>query len=134
MAKNKTNNNDLFSNFKAPKIDRQKEDSPIVEKIPETISVVEEVNPVKVVEEKRNVKEINPVIKEKLSQGFDEMAYAMPRSGRPKTLEGKYHIFTARIREDLFEQVQSMVGKNKEYQSVNDYLNRLIAKDLFTRQ
>lgn len=62
----------------------------------------------------------------------NDMAFAMPRSGRPKTLEGKYHIFTARLREDLFEYAQSITGKDKEYQSVNDLINRLIAKEMLS--
>lgn len=63
----------------------------------------------------------------------NDMAFAMPRSGRPKTLEGKYHIFTARLREDLFQYAQSITGKDQEFQSVNDYLNRLIARDMLSR-
>ena len=63
---------------------------------------------------------------------FDDMAFAMPKPGRPKTLEGKYHIFTARIREDLFGYAQSITGKDSDYQSVNDYLNQLIARDMLS--
>lgn len=62
----------------------------------------------------------------------DESLYAMPKPGRPKTLEGKYHIFTARIREDLFNYAQSRTGKDSDYQSVNDYLNQLIARDMLS--
>ena len=127
MAKNKTNNNDLFSNFKAPKIDRQKEETPKSENKPEEIPVVKEVEPSKVVEE------VKPDVTVQPAQFIDDMAFAMPRSGRPKTLEGKYHIFTARLREDLFEYAQSITGKDKESQSVNDLINRLIAKEMLSK-
>ena len=62
----------------------------------------------------------------------DEMAFSLPRSGRPKTLEGKYHTFSARIREDLYEYAKNKVEEGSTYQSVNDYLNRLIARDMLS--
>lgn len=80
-----------------------------------------------------SVAEIVPTIKENNISIIDDMAFAMPRSGRPKTLEGKYHIYTARLREDLFEYAQSCTGKDKEFQSVNDYINRLIARDMLSK-
>lgn len=124
MAKNKTNNNDLFANFK---IDKPKEEKVIVEKKPETTPVVEKAESIEPVEE------VNPVVTVQPVQIIDDMAFAMPRSGRPKTLEGKYHIFTARLREDLYEYAQSVSGKDKEFQSVNDYINRLIARDMLSK-
>lgn len=123
MAKNKTNNNDLFANFK---IEKPKEEKTIVEKKPEPTPIVDKVEPPKPVEEVKSVVAVQPV------QTVNEMAFSMPRSGRPKSLEGKYHNFTARLREDLYEYAQSKVGKDKEYQSVNDYINRLIARDMLS--
>ncbi len=75
---------------------------------------------------------VPPIQKQEQIHVVDDMAFAMPRSGRPKSLEGKYHNFTARLREDLYEYAQSKVGKDKEYQSVNDYINRLIARDMLS--
>lgn len=62
----------------------------------------------------------------------DEMAFSLPRSGRPKTLEGKYHTFSARIREDLYEYAKNKVEEGSTYQSINDYINRLIARDMLS--
>ena len=95
------------------------------EPVPEVSDEVKEITPVNA--------SPKPVKKESPVQLIDDMAYAMPRSGRPKTLEGKYHNFTARLREDLYDYAQSISGKDKEYQSVNDYLNRLIARDMLSK-
>jgi hypothetical protein len=127
MAKNKTSTNDLFSNFKAPKIEKTVTDN--------EDSVLKTENSTNA-EEKSNAPEKQP--EETTSSTFDSqhnidlMQYALPRAGRPKTLEGKYHYYTARIREDLFQYAQTRVGKGEEFQSVNDYINRLIAKDMLS--
>lgn len=52
------------------------------------------------------------------------------RPGRKKELEGEYHVFAARIRQDLFDYAQQISGKNKQYQSVNAYINELIWNDM----
>lgn len=129
MAKNKTSTNDLFSNFKAPKIDKTVTDN--------EDSALKTENNTKT-EESDNATEIQP--EETVSNStvdsqhnIDLMQYALPRAGRPKTLEGKYHYYTARIREDLFQYAQTRVGKGEEFQSVNDYINRLIAKDMLSK-
>lgn len=130
MAKNKTSNNDLFKNFNPPKIN--KDDTTEVEKpkkeINEKPPVVEEKIPEpieQVIVEKVNLVQATP--------DSSEMSFAMPTLGRPKVLTGTYHNYNARIREELFEYVQSLCGKNKPYQSVNDYINRLIARDMLSK-
>ena len=127
MAKNKTSTNDLFSNFKAPKIDKtvtDNEDS--VLKTENSTNAEETSNATEKQPEETTSSTFNP------QHNIDLMQYALPRAGRPKTLEGKYHYYTARIREDLFQYAQTRVGKGKEFQSVNDYINRLIAKDMLS--
>lgn len=139
MAKNKTNNNDLFSSFNAPHFENKTEQKkePIVEKKTKQVDVKEPVNEVTKEDiPQKNVEDVTPTTKAIIEQPthyIDEMAYALPRSGRPKTLDGKYHTYTARIREDLFEYVKIQVGDGSNYQSINDYLNRMIARDMLSK-
>jgi hypothetical protein len=121
MAKHKTSNNDLFSNFNAPIIDKV---IPEKEKT-ETLENPNEVQPEETLQDSPS--DPKPTI-----NNVELMQFALPRAGRPKTLEGKYHIYTARIREDLYQYAQTRVGKDEEFQSVNDYINRLIAKDMLS--
>lgn len=130
MAKNKTSNNDLFKNFNPPKINTAEttEEKKPSKKVEENPTVVEETipEPVKLnIDGEMNLDQSAP--------DSSEMSFAMPTLGRPKVLTGTYHNYNARIREELFEYVQSLCGKNKPYQSVNDYINRLIARDMLSK-
>ena len=137
MAKNIKNNNALFEGFKAPKIDsKKKEESktvkketpkvePKVEPKEEIVEPAIEKEPVQVIEKAKPIQPVQPAI--------DEMAFSVPRSGRPKTLEGKYHTFSARIREDLYDYAKNKVEEGSTYQSINDYINRLIARDMLSK-
>ena len=58
----------------------------------------------------------------------------IPAVGRPKRLEGSYHNFAARIRNDLFEFLEEESGKGKAYQSVNEYLNELIMREMVSKR
>ena len=133
MAKNIKSNNALFEGFKAPKIDTSKKKEEVKttkkEEPKEEAKEVVEPTPVKkdsleFIEKATPIQPVQPAI--------DEMAFSLPRSGRPKTLEGKYHTFSARIREDLYEYAKNKVEEGSTYQSVNDYLNRLIARDMLS--
>ncbi len=125
MAKNIKNNNALFEGFKAPKIDsKKKEESKTIKKETPKVEPKEEIIEPAI----EKAKPIQPV-----QSAIDEMAFSLPKSGRPKTLEGKYHTFSARIREDLYGYAKNKVEEGSTYQSVNDYLNRLIARDMLSK-
>ena len=131
MAKTSKESN-LFADFKKPEINKsqKKMETPEIKTDATLFESVSEIEEVKLIEPEKAetpvqlVKNPDPII--------DDMAYAMPRSGRPKTLDGKYHNFTARLREDLYEYALSVSGKDKTFQSVNDYINRLIARDMLS--
>lgn len=115
---------------------KNKQSEPIVENS-NTVSVATQNEDSKVQKEhEKNVSE-QPITqsapKQEAIQIVDDMSFAIPRSGRPKLLEGKYHNFTARIREDLYKYAETQAGKGKEYQSINDYINRLIARDMLSK-
>ena len=135
MAKNIKNNNALFEGFKAPKIEpsKKKEESKTVKK--ETPKIEPKVEPKEEIVEPATEKEPVQVIEKAkpVQSAIDEMAFSLPRSGRPKTLEGKYHTFSARIREDLYEYAKNKVEEGNAYQSINDYINRLIARDMLSK-
>lgn len=129
MAKNKTTNNDLFKGFNPPKINKtETKESSVV-----TDDEIEKAATEETVSKSSEPEKIVPVSEVKPTPVINDMAYAMPAFGRPKVMEGKYHNYNARIREDLFEYAQSCAGKNKPYQSVNDYINRLIARDMLSK-
>ncbi len=50
--------------------------------------------------------------------------------GRPRVYDGGYHNYAARLRNDVHEYIQTIVGKDKPYKSVNEYLNYLVLKDM----
>lgn len=135
MSKKIKNNNSLFEGFKPPKVNSvpKKEEKPKKEPCPEpeTVEKVEETAPAPVAKE-----EIIEDILEK-SNTITELAkeYGTIRTvGRPKQFEGKYHNYSARIREDLFEYAKTQVGEGTDYQSINDYLNRLITIDMLSKK
>ncbi len=125
MAKNKSDNNSLFTGFKPPKLDttpKKKSEEKTEPAVKETTAQTEPAPDATVI--------VAPIIEEPKPKLQMPKSPVVREIGRPKELEGEYHKFQTRIREDLFSYAQSISGKGKQYQSVNAYLNELILKDM----
>lgn len=81
-----------------------------------------------------------PEVKKEVTQEIEPVTNSIekyniiPAVGRPKKLEGSYHNFAARIRDDLFEFLDEESGKGKAYQSVNEYLNELVMREMIAKR
>ena len=50
----------------------------------------------------------------------------LPPPGRPRIYDGKYHNYAARLRSDVFDYIKTQIGEDKQYRSINEFLNALV--------
>ena len=59
-----------------------------------------------------------------------EHQHVINPAGRPRIYDGGYHNYAARLRNDVFDYIKNVVGENKPYKSINEYLNALVLRDM----
>ncbi len=155
MAKNKNDNNSLFSGYKPPVINSSSAEKDKPKSSTAELSVDNKTSKSSksksssaakesaVAQKKQPAKKSEPVeisVPSETPELISPAVATVPESetrnrviplvGRPKQLDGIYHRFQARIREDLYSYALSISGPDQQYQSINAYLNELIANDM----